>query len=126
MRVWLFFAGLNAFIAVAASAYGVHALADLPPDRMSLYQTAVQFQFMHAVPMLAIAWLADRTGRRIFDLAGVAFLFGIVFFCGTLYVLAVKGALPPNLPNPTPIGGGGFLVGWALIVLGAILRGSFR
>ena len=126
MRLWLFFAGLNAFIAVAAGAYGVHALADLPPDRAMLYQTAVHYQFMHALPLLAIAWLADRSGARIFDLAGVAFLFGIVLFCATLYTIAVKGGLPPNLPNPAPVGGGGFLVGWALLMLGAILPGSFR
>ena len=126
MRLWIFFAGLNALIAVAAGAYGAHGLADLPPDRVMIYETAVRYQFLHALPMFALAWLADRSGSRIFDLAGVAFLFGIVLFCGTLYSVAIKGALPPNLPNPAPIGGAGFMAGWGLIVLGAILPGSFR
>jgi uncharacterized membrane protein YgdD (TMEM256/DUF423 family) len=47
-------------------------------------------------------------------MAGWAFIFGIVVFSGSLYILSTTGIR--WLGAITPIGGVGFLIGWLLLV----------
>jgi uncharacterized membrane protein YgdD (TMEM256/DUF423 family) len=73
--------------AVILGALGAHALhAKLPPQMLDVWHVAVQFQFWHALALLACA-LMRRTHAT--HLAAALFAFGIVLFCGSLYALAL-------------------------------------
>jgi uncharacterized membrane protein YgdD (TMEM256/DUF423 family) len=110
-----------AFLAVAAGAFGAHALSDrLPPERLSTFEIAVRYQLAHALALLAVAWATTRWPAGSIVTAGWLFVAGTVVFGGTLYAIALGG--PRWLGAVTPIGGVCFLAGWALLAWGA-LRG---
>lgn len=97
--------------AVILGALGAHALhARLPPQMLDVWNTAVQFQFWHALALLACA-LLPRT--RTANFAAVLFAVGIVLFCGSLYALA-SGA-PHAVGVITPVGGLAFIAGWVVL-----------
>lgn len=94
--------------AVLFGAFGAHALRGvLDPDARELWRTASQYHFWHA---LALAIAAGRVPGRARRVAIVAFVAGIVLFCGSLYALAL-GA-PRTCGAITPFGGVAFIVGW--------------
>ena len=102
--------------AVALGAFGAHALAaTLAPNALAIWRTAVEYQFWHALALLATAVLArdgslsPRAMRRL-DVAVAAFTLGVVVFCGSLYALAL-GA-PRALGIAAPFGGVALIVGW--------------
>jgi uncharacterized membrane protein YgdD (TMEM256/DUF423 family) len=52
-------------------------------------------------------------------MAGLIFLVGILFFCGTLYGIPLSGNR--SLGMFTPIGGFAFMFGWLLMAIAAFL-----
>lgn len=103
---------LLALLAVAAGAFGAHALrAQLAPDLLAVFETAARYQMYHA---LALLWLgphaahAPRAGAR---LAGLLFVAGTLLFSGSLYALALTGVRIWGAV--TPFGGLAYLAGWA-------------
>lgn len=119
MRVWLVCGAANGLLSVAAGAFGAHALKGHLSERMlAVFETAARYQMYHALALLAVGWLASRTSSRRIHAAGWAFSIGIVLFSGSLYALALSdigvfGAI-------TPLGGVGFLIGWALLLGSAL------
>jgi uncharacterized membrane protein YgdD (TMEM256/DUF423 family) len=99
---------ISAFIAVAAGAFGAHALRTrLTPDLLAVFETGARYQMYHAVGLFAAAWVGScRPGR----IAGWCFALGTVLFSGSLYALALTGIRP--LGAVTPFGGILFLAGW--------------
>lgn len=95
------------FMGVVLGAFGAHALQPLlmANSTLAIWQTAVFYQLVHAVAML---WAADRK-----PLIARFWAAGIVFFSGSLYLLALTNI--KWLGAITPIGGILFLVGWALL-----------
>ena len=121
MGRWLAFAGASGLIAVAIGAFGTHVLAGrLPPTALSWIATGTGYQMTHSLALLAVALLSrERLGRsQAVELAGWCFVAGIVFFSGSLYLLAVTGVT--ILGAVTPIGGLLFLAGWACLAFAAI------
>jgi uncharacterized membrane protein YgdD (TMEM256/DUF423 family) len=105
-----------ALLAVAAGAFGAHALrARLEPGMLTVFETAVRYQMYHAIALLAVAWASTRWQTRILLAAGWCFVGGIAIFSGSLYVLVLSGAR--WLGMVTPLGGLAFLVGWLLLAL---------
>ena len=48
---------LNALLAVAAGAFGAHALKQrLGPDALAVFDTAARYHFMHAIAVMFAAW----------------------------------------------------------------------
>lgn len=118
MKTLLVLAGANGFIAVAAGAFGAHGLRDRLSERhLEVFEIAVRYQMYHALAMVAAAWLV-AAGAPLARVAGWCFAGGIAVFCGSLYVLALTGH--HKLGAVTPVGGLGFLAGWALMVYAAI------
>ncbi len=95
-------------LAVALGAFGAHALKSLlaQNETADIWQKAVFYHFVHAV-MLCV--LAAR--KPIPAFACWSFCAGIVFFSGSLYLLAATNV--HWLGAITPIGGLCFLLGWA-------------
>jgi uncharacterized membrane protein YgdD (TMEM256/DUF423 family) len=118
----LVFAGaINMFIAVGAGAFGSHGLKQmLTPEMLAIWQTGVTYQMAHALGLLLIALLLRNGYAPMLKLAGWLMLAGIVLFSGSLYVLAFTGVR--ILGAITPIGGLGFLAGWAVVAWAALRR----
>lgn len=111
-------AALILLIGVAAGAFGAHALKrSVTPDMLSVWQTAVLYQLVHGLGLLAIAALGTRFGSPLLAAAGSFMLAGIIIFSGSLYILVLSGT--KWLGAITPIGGGAFIIAWALVALAA-------
>lgn len=116
-------ATLYGALAVILGAFGAHALKDkLDAYQHTIYEKAVSYQFYHVAALLAIALLADKLQVKTLSLAGWFFTAGILFFSGSLYLLATRSllgldALTPVLGPITPIGGLCFIIGWILLLV---------
>ena len=105
---------LNAAIAVAAGAFGAHALKErLEPRALEVFDTAARYQMYHALAMVLCALLVTSGART----AGWIFQVGILLFSGSLYVLALTDM--KSLGVITPFGGLGFLAGWGYLAWSA-------
>lgn len=97
-------------LAVMLGAFGAHALRGrLDAGCMQVWHTAVEYQFWHALALLATVAIAtpEIRWRRY---SARCFAAGLPVFCGSLYALAL-GA--PHLVGAiTPIGGLLFIAGW--------------
>ncbi|AGA33780.1 protein of unknown function DUF423 [Thioalkalivibrio nitratireducens DSM 14787] len=113
---------LLAALAVGLGAFGAHGLeARLSERALATWQTAVQYQFIHALALVLIAGLWSRIDPGWGIAAALALLAGIVFFSGSLYGLAL-GA-PRTLGAVAPIGGTLFILGWIALAIAALRQG---
>ena len=109
-------------VATAVGAFGAHALHDwLAPDRYAVLQTAVLYQFIHALGLLALGALAARHSGRALRIAADLLLAGVLLFSGSLYLL-LCGA-PHFLGVLTPVGGLLLMGGWCVAAV-ALLRAA--
>lgn len=116
-RNWVAAGAVSALLSVAIGAFGAHGLE--LGDYASTYDTGVQYHMLHAVAMLVVGLIGDRLGKPGFlSWAGRLFLVGTVLFSGSLYVLSITGIT--WLGAITPLGGLGFLAGWALLAAAAM------
>lgn len=121
-------AALILMLAVALGAFGAHAIqgrVDMQAYRN--WATASQYQFFHGLALLGLAALEGRLAERVLGFARILFLLGILCFCGSLYLLAVRDLLGiagwVRVLGPiTPLGGLMFIGGWITILLGAVRK----
>jgi uncharacterized membrane protein YgdD (TMEM256/DUF423 family) len=119
-KIFLMLGSINAFLSVALGAFGAHALkSKLSPDMLAVYQTGVQYHMIHALALILVAIVSDKLGNSsLVTVSGWSMLIGIVLFSGSLYALSLSGI--KILGAITPLGGVGFLLGWALIAIAAM------
>jgi uncharacterized membrane protein YgdD (TMEM256/DUF423 family) len=104
-------------LAVLLGAFGAHALrGSLDAGALQVWRTAVDYQFWHALALLAAAYAPASRWRSV---SVIAFAAGIIAFCGSLYALALGAPRPLGIV--TPIGGVALFVGW-LVLATAFLR----
>ncbi len=116
---WLAIAAINGFLAVAAGAFGAHALkGTLDADAMNAFDVGVRYQMYHALALLAVASVCHARPSRAVRAAGICMLIGIVLFTGSLYGLTLLNWR--WLGPVTPIGGVFLLIGWLLLAMGAV------
>jgi uncharacterized membrane protein YgdD (TMEM256/DUF423 family) len=122
-RTFLVSGALLGALAVAAGAFGAHALKDrLSPDLASTYELAVRYQMYHALALLAVGVVLARFPGWAVQVAGWLFLAGTLIFSGTLYLLVLTGTR--WLGAITPIGGTALLLGWLALAWGIIQRAA--
>jgi uncharacterized membrane protein YgdD (TMEM256/DUF423 family) len=118
-KTFLLLGSVAAFLAVALGAFGAHGLRGrLSPEMMAVFQTGVQYHMSHALALILVAGIMGRMSGWLIQTAGWCFVAGILFFSGSLYLLAVTGVT--ILGAVTPIGGLLFLAGWACLAFAAI------
>jgi uncharacterized membrane protein YgdD (TMEM256/DUF423 family) len=119
MERFFFAAGsFFAFLAVSLGAFAAHGLKSrLAADMLNTFEIGVRYQMYHALGLLAVAWASARWPQSPAPLAGWAFLFGIIVFSGSLYLMALTGVR--WLGAITPIGGVAFLIGWLILLWSA-------
>jgi uncharacterized membrane protein YgdD (TMEM256/DUF423 family) len=107
----LVIAGVLLAIATLCGAFGAHALrAQLPPERLQLWETAVRYQFFQALGLIGVGVLQRSLDAGALRWAAALIVAGVVLFCGSLYALAF-GA-PRALGVLTPAGGLAWIGGW--------------
>lgn len=112
MNIWIFLAGLNAALAVAAGAYGWHALGDTPEIR-DIFMMGSQYQMWHALAMLGVGLMVARQTSKALHLSGALFQAGIVLFSGTLYSFGGLSLVP--IEGAAPFGGGLLMAAWLIL-----------
>jgi uncharacterized membrane protein YgdD (TMEM256/DUF423 family) len=108
--------------ATALGAYASHALAgSLQVDALHSFETAVVFQSIHALGLLALAALTMRLdGSTTLRAGALAVAVGVVLFCGGVYASSLGG--PALIARVAPFGGTLLIMGW-LAVGGALVAG---
>ncbi len=114
MNRWMAAAALLGALGVILGAFGAHALqARLSTEQIESWSTAVRYQLLHSVALLALALFASATGRSI-QLPGWLFGVGIALFSGSIYLLVLTGQR--WLGPVTPVGGLCLIAGWLSIL----------
>ena len=117
-RLFVTLGAASGFVAVAAGAFGAHALrARLAPDLLAVFETGARYQMYHALGLLAVAWIASRSPSPLAAWAGWLFVLGTLLFSGSLYALALSGIR--IFGAITPLGGLAFMAGWLCLALAA-------
>lgn len=112
-------ASLLLMLGVGTGAFGAHGLrAHVTPDMLAVWQTAVLYQLVHALGLLAIAALRPLLAARLASMAAGFLLVGIGVFSGSLYALVLTGIR--GIGAITPIGGVCFMIGWLLLAAAAL------
>lgn len=107
-----------AFLGVALGAFGAHGLrGSLSAGDMATFETAVRYQLVHALGLLAVAWASTRWPTGSVRAAGWLMAAGIVLFSGSLFALALTEQ--SWIGVVTPLGGLCFLAAWALLTWAA-------
>jgi len=109
-------------LATVIGAFATHVLkARLTADHYAALQTAVLYQFIHALGLLALGVLAVQRPSRGLAIAMSLLLAGVVLFSGSLYLL-LCGA-PRLVGLLTPLGGAALIAGW-LVAAAAVWRSA--
>ena len=113
-RHWLVLAGFFGLTATMLGAYGAHGLAatGIAPSLLAAFNTAVQYQFFHALALLVLGLCGVR--GKVITFAGAAFVLGILGFSGSIYAMVLLGS--KGLGLITPAGGLCFMLGWAALI----------
>lgn len=115
MKLFIILGALNTMMAVGTGAFGAHGLENkLSEKYMSVWEKATMYQMYHGLGLLIIGVISGTTAINV-NWAGWLLFFGIVFFSGYLYILAltqirILGAI-------TPIGGVLFIAGWLMLII---------
>lgn len=118
MGNWLMIGSASGFLAVALGAFGAHGLRSRlegavdGAKRLGWWETAAHYHLVHALALAVVALVLAKAPQARF--AGYAFTVGTLLFSGSLYAMALGG--PRVLGAVTPLGGLGFLAGWAVLL----------
>lgn len=125
VRVFLAIAAVLGGTAVAAGAFGSHALKTRLSDRaLEIFDLGTRYQMYHALALLFVALLllqpaaAQPLVQSLLTAAGIAFMTGVVIFSGSLYALSLTGV--KWLGAVTPLGGVALMVGWGCLAIAAL------
>jgi uncharacterized membrane protein YgdD (TMEM256/DUF423 family) len=126
-KIFLILGTVLGGLAVALGAFGAHGLKKLvAPETIATYQTGVHYQMYHALALILLGILTERTANSFLNYSGLMFLGGVVFFSGSLYLIvsmqAMNKAIPTYIGIITPVGGLLFIIGWILLLLGIIRK----
>ena len=117
-RLWIVLGAASGFVAVALGAFAAHGLSGrVAPEALGWVETGARYEMFHALALLAVAFLAQREIRTsaVLSVAGWAFLLGTMLFSGSLYAMALADWRA--LGAVVPVGGAGFLIGWAALAV---------
>ena len=118
IKVFLWAGTLFAGLAVASGAFASHALKDRFTERtLAIFETATKYQMYHALALILLGtlWIQSSSTALGFQVAGWAFIAGIILFSGSLYALSLSGI--KILGAITPFGGVAFLIGWGALAI---------
>ncbi|MCX8481528.1 MAG: DUF423 domain-containing protein [Sediminibacterium sp.] len=105
--------------AVFLGAFSTHYLSNkLTVEELTIFKTANQYHFIHLLAICFMYVLIYLQDLKIAKTILLIFTLGIIFFSGSLYIIACKNVLHIT-PNKlfyliTPLGGAIFILGWIM------------
>ena len=110
-------AAVNGLLAVMLGAFMSHSLDEtITTELLGVFQTGVLYHMYHSLAALAAGILSHVYPKvRLLKFSAYSFLLGIVFFSGSLYLLALTEL--PLIGMITPIGGTFFIFGWIMLCI---------
>lgn len=121
----LLIAAILAAVTIGIGAFGAHGLKQLvDANALASFETGVQYQMYHVFGLLIIGvatGVSDSTKKWVSRL----FFFGLLFFSGSIYMLALRevhGWEVGFLGPVTPIGGLLFMLGWLRLGFGLLTK----
>lgn len=118
-RQMLIFTSLSGFCYVILAALASHKFVSiLDNTQMSWLQTGLLLHIVHTLMIGIMAILHQIYSNVFFHISSLCFMLGILFFCGSLYVLALTQL--SVFPLITPLGGIVFMIGWLLFFAGSL------
>jgi uncharacterized membrane protein YgdD (TMEM256/DUF423 family) len=117
-RLFLLLGALSALASVAIGAATTHGSNENVAAAWPLLQTALQYHQFHALALLAVGLVLDRSPSRWVAAAGWLMVAGTLLFSGNLYLRSILGY--HALHAVTPFGGGAFMLGWLALAVGVV------
>ena len=118
---------LFGIIAITLGAFGAHKLKEiLTLEQLNTFETGVKYQMYHAFFLLFVGLnttLTIKTKRIIYFLT----LFGVIFFSGSIYLLATNSLTAFDfraIGFITPIGGLLLIVAWGVLLTSYLKKKS--
>ena len=112
-KLLLCYAGVSLLVATIGGALGSHALTSLDATALHSFETAVEFQFFHALGLIALTHLGLRgIGGRWLWSAAWLIAAGTLLFSGSIY--AKTFGAPAGIVSVAPYGGVALMIGWLL------------
>ena len=128
-KFWIIAGAFSAALAVALGAIGAHGLEgwleknfepSVAAKRMETWQTAAQYHRFHAIGMMIVGFLIQRSNSKLLNSSGWLMLLGTILFSGLLYVYSIA---PASWMGPLfPLGGFSFIIGWILLGVGVLAQ----
>lgn len=110
-------------LTIAIGAFGAHGLKQLvEAEAITSFETGIRYQMFHVIVLLVIGFagpISATTKKWVFWF----FIFGIILFSGSIYILALKEILSFDvkfLGPVTPLGGLSFIIGWLRLGYGLL------
>ena len=128
---WIVIGTSLAALAVILGAFGAHGLeswvheniADREEQtkRLENWDTASRYMIYHALGLTLLGLAAPRIQPKFAFTSAAMFLVGVLLFSGCLYAWVLTGN--KTLVMIVPVGGIGFILGWAFFALAAFRFG---
>lgn len=107
-------AATSGLIAVAAGAFGAHALKNrITPEMLQAFETGARYQMFHALALIAAGAAPSESRAAVWS--SRLFVAGTVLFSGSLYAMALSGARLWGAV--TPLGGLCLMGGWLALAM---------
>ncbi|WP_342663503.1 DUF423 domain-containing protein [Flavobacterium tegetincola] len=107
-------------VSIVLGAFGAHALKKvIDVNALVTFETGVRYQMYHALFLLFLAtnnMVQEKTKKIIH----IMVIFGVVFFSGSIYLLATNAITSFDfkvIGFITPIGGLLFIIAWAMVFI---------
>ena len=110
-------AQVNGLLAVMLGGFMSRSLEEtITTELLTVFQTGGLYQMYHSLAALAVGILSHIFPKvRLLRFSAYSFLLGIVFFSGSLYLLALTEL--SMIGMITPIGGTFFIFGWIMLCI---------
>lgn len=106
---------LFCMLGIVFGAFGAHGLESrVSAEDLLIFETGVRYQMYHGLGLLALSTLVRDWKHRLLNKVFQLFVFGVVIFSGSLYLLVLlqwrfMGAV-------TPLGGLALILAWAGVI----------
>ena len=107
-------------LSVIIGAFGAHGLEAFlaKNQRTETFETAVKYQFYHALGLILIGVLFHLFPQSSIKIAAYLMLIGVIIFSGSLYILCLTNV--SKWGAVTPFGGVFLIAAWVFLFIGII------
>jgi len=118
-KLIMLISGISGGLAVILGAFASHGLKKkISAEMVSVFKTGVEYQFYHSFALALVGLsliVTDIDESSFLTWSFICFGVGIIFFSGSLYLLALT---QKKIFGPiTPLGGLFFIIGWVCFSL---------